>query len=334
MDKRKFKEDEIGLIARTMMQGATADDVAWFIKTCERTGLDPFARQIMPTSRNSRQTDGSYKTTWSSLTTIDGLRKIAVDSGDYEGQEGPWWCGEDGEWKEVWTDPKKPCLAAKVLVHRKNFKTGMTGIAKYASYVQRKKDGNPNNVWSQLGDHMTAKCAEALGLRRAYPNEMAGLYTDDEMEQVLQLEKQESEGNREAAASHTDGVTGFTATVLDQGWDIPAQETFAAGLEALYALYKQQDKNEDYLVLAEDWKKRMQSEGSGVVLADLGTFIEFMGLSFRLKTILKNGGKEGEYQKQHDKWAARLAKDDHAYVLGELSAFVTKCENAKPKGAK
>lgn len=187
MSNRKFTAEEKALIHRTFMvdaQGklASNDDLDLFIATCERTGLDPFARQIMASSRNT-QRDGKWVTVWTWLVTIDGLRKIAVDSGDYEGQEGPWWCGKDGIWHEVWTDTK-PCYAAKVTVHRKGFRVGLSGIAKYESYVQKKKDGTPNNVWQNLGDHMTAKCAEALALRRAYPNEMAGLYTQDEMAQA------------------------------------------------------------------------------------------------------------------------------------------------------
>lgn len=175
---RKFTPEEIKLIHRTQMAGASPDDVALFVATCERTGLDPFARQIMPSSRNVNK-NGSWVTVWNWLVTIDGLRKIAVDSGDYEGQEGPWWCGKDGAWKEIWTADTAP-FAAKVLVHRKGFRTGLAGIARYDAYVQKKKDGQPNSVWSTLADHMTAKCAEALALRRAYPNEMAGLYTEDE----------------------------------------------------------------------------------------------------------------------------------------------------------
>ena len=140
MSTRKFTPEEIALIHRTYMEGAKADDVALFVATCERTGLDPFARQIMPSSRNT-QKNGQWVTLWTWLVTIDGLRKIAVDSGDYEGQEGPWWCGEDGAWHEVWTK-KGPCFAAKVLVHRKGFRTGLSGIAKYESYVQ-KKEGRP-----------------------------------------------------------------------------------------------------------------------------------------------------------------------------------------------
>ena len=175
---RKFTPEEVGLIGRNMMKGASPDDVALFVATCERTGLDPFAGQIMPSSRNT-QKNGAWVTIWGCIVKIDGFRKIAVDTGEYEGQEGPWWCGPDGAWKDLWTGDK-PCYAAKVLVHRKGFRTGLAGIAKYSAYVQNKKDGGPNSVWTTLGDHMTAKCAEALALRRAFPNELAGLYTEDE----------------------------------------------------------------------------------------------------------------------------------------------------------
>ena len=92
MSTRKFSQDEIDLISRTMMQGASHDDVLLFIATSERTGLDPFTRQIMPSSRNTKKGE-KWVTVWTWIVTIDGLRKIAVDSGDYEGQDGPFWCG-------------------------------------------------------------------------------------------------------------------------------------------------------------------------------------------------------------------------------------------------
>lgn len=179
---RKFTQEEVGLIHRTMMEGASKDDVALFVATCERTGLDPFARQIMPTSRKVKKNE-VWTTVWGNLTTIDGLRKIAVDTGEYAGQEGPWWCGSDGLWKEVWL-AKTPPQAAKVIVHRKGFTHGLPAVALFDAYAQKTKEGKLNSVWSNLGELMIAKCAEALALRKAFPNEMAGLYTADEMAQA------------------------------------------------------------------------------------------------------------------------------------------------------
>lgn len=248
MSTRKFTPEEIALIHRTYMEGAKADDVALFVATCERTGLDPFARQIMPSSRNT-QKNGQWVTLWTWLVTIDGLRKIAVDSGDYEGQEGPWWCGEDGVWHEVWTK-KGPCFAAKVLVHRKGFRTGLSGIAKYDSYVQKKKDGQPNSVWAGLGDHMTAKCAEALALRRAYPNEMAGLYTSDEMAQA---------GFEVPADPKPEVQTEEPAEPIIKGWTIEAQEQFAILADRLYTAFRDAGKMNLHAAEAEKWRKRMST---------------------------------------------------------------------------
>lgn len=255
MAKRTFTEDEKALIQRTMMQGASKDDVALFVATCERTGLDPFARQIMPSIRNT-QKDGKWITTWTWLVTIDGLRKIAVDSGDYEGQEGPWWCGKDGAWKEIWTEDK-PCYAAKVLVHRKGFRVGLSGIAKYESYVQKKKDGQPNNVWSNLGDHMTAKCAEALALRRAYPNEMAGLYTADEMAQAGFSVQEDLKPEVKPSDHHSEKVP------------LEALDAHAELQDRMYSAFKAAGKEDKYAAEAKKWRERLASDDPATVIKSM-----------------------------------------------------------------
>lgn len=167
----RFSRDQINLIKRSICENASDDELALFLQQCDRTGLDPFSRQIYAIRiRGKMQT----------LVSIDGFRVIAERSGKYVGQIGPFWCGEDGEWMDVWTGKGQP-HAARIGILRSDFKEPCWGVARYASYAQ---PGSP--TWAKMGDVMTAKCAEALALRRAFPAELSGLYTSDEMEQATE----------------------------------------------------------------------------------------------------------------------------------------------------
>ena len=168
-DQKYWSAEQLSALKQLGLSNASNGDLAVFFHQAQKTGLDPFARQIYMIERGGR---------FGIQSSIDGLRIVAQRSGEYAGQSGPFWCGEDGKWVDVWLH-KTPPLAAKVGVYRQGFPEALYAVARWDSYAV------PNNpIWKKMPDLMLAKCAEALALRKAFPNDLSGIYTDDEMSQA------------------------------------------------------------------------------------------------------------------------------------------------------
>jgi phage recombination protein Bet len=175
-----FSPESIDLIKRTIAVGATDDELKLFLYTAKKSGLDPLVRQIYFVKRKSKTKEGQWEERMTMQTSIDGLRVIAERSGKYNGQTkveyGP--VGDDGrpEWAEVG-------------VYKKGFEHPTYGRAYWDEYVatrydQYSKKNVPSGMWGKMPKLMLAKCAEALALRKAFPQDLSGIYTSEEMAQA------------------------------------------------------------------------------------------------------------------------------------------------------
>lgn len=179
-----FSNQQLEMIQHSVMPGANPLEFDLFLNLCKAKRLDPLTRQIYAVKVGGK---------WQTFASIDGLRVIAERSGNYGGQTEPYWCGPDGEWREVWLEDEPPA-AAKVGVWKRGYLHPTWGVATFKSYGKGK-----GNNWVSMPDVMLLKCAEALALRKAFPDDLSALYVREEFaEDVAQRAASTPEKSRPA----------------------------------------------------------------------------------------------------------------------------------------
>lgn len=164
----EFTTDQIALIKSQIAIGATDDELKLFLYQAKRTGLDPLARQIYFVKRQGKGTI---------QTGIDGFRIIAERSNEYAGQDAPIFTETPGA-----THPD----VCTVVIYRWRGETRYPagiGVAYWSEYVP---NAGQDFMWKKMPHTMLSKVAEALGLRKAFPQDLSGIYSDEEMEQASQ----------------------------------------------------------------------------------------------------------------------------------------------------
>lgn len=148
-----------------------------FLQVVRRTGLDPFAKQVYAIPFG-----GKYQI----IVGIDGFRLIAQRSAQYAGQTPIQWLradgSDEGRWVSAWVPalwggaPDEKPLAARVGIIRKGFAEPLVTVVTWAEF------GGRGGNWQNRPAHMLAIRAESHGLRRAFPNDLGGLYTPEDFE--------------------------------------------------------------------------------------------------------------------------------------------------------
>ena len=156
--------EQIELIRRTVAKDATDDELQLYFFDCKRRGVHPLDKLIHFTKRAGRYTP---------ITSIDFMRSRAAGSGAYAGNEDAIFMDTSGPF---------PSLAT-VTVYRLvgGVRCPFTGTARWAEYYPGDQSGA---MWKKMPHTMLGKCAEALALRKGFPEELAGLYAKEEMDQA------------------------------------------------------------------------------------------------------------------------------------------------------
>jgi len=155
--------EQVQLIKNTVAKGSTDDELKLFLYVAKKTGLDPLAKQIHFVKRSGQMTI---------QTAIDGYRAIAERTGQLAGIDDP-----------IYETESELPSKATVTVYRivKGQRVPFTASARWDEYAPQ---GNQAFMWKKMPYLMLGKCAESLALRKAFPNNLSGIYTNEEMEQA------------------------------------------------------------------------------------------------------------------------------------------------------
>ncbi|QHO91956.1 phage recombination protein Bet [Actinomyces sp. 432] len=184
-DQTEWTPAQVAALQQLGVADASPADLAVFLHQAQRTGLDPFARQLYMIGRYDRR---SGRTKQTIQTGIDGLRLVAARRAERMGVP---LSISAAEYADPRTGDFRPVLPAGVapLAARVTVRLGdgtYEATAYLSEYAQTGRDGSPTGMWARMPMTMLGKCAEAQALRKACPMDLSGIYTAEEMQQADQ----------------------------------------------------------------------------------------------------------------------------------------------------
>lgn len=198
-----MSSNQLALIRRTIATDCNDAEFDLFMAAARSAGLDPFRKQISPIVFNKNKPD---KRRMSIITTIDGLRVIASPSGRYRPDEDE----PEFTFNPEEKGPTNPLGLEKAKVRIYIDDKPVTGVAYWSEFAPitdewgedeatgrrrptGKKTLDTGGNWGRMPRVMLAKCAEAQALRKAFPEDMSGLYEQAELDQAKVVEVLPSE---------------------------------------------------------------------------------------------------------------------------------------------
>ena len=156
---------DIEVLRKSKFKGFSDDEMSYAARVCRQLSLSPFLNQIHFIKRGSAVT---------TQVGIDGLRLAAQRAGGYAGSD-------DGVFEM--NEGSKIPVKATVTVYKmvEGVRCSFTASAMWSEYCP---GAGQDHMWKKMPQTMLAKCAEAKALRKAFPAELAGIYSNEEMQQA------------------------------------------------------------------------------------------------------------------------------------------------------
>jgi hypothetical protein len=199
----ELSEREIAALRAEYCKGFTDEQAETCFTFCRLRGLLP-GKHVLFQLRRSKEWDEFARakvevTKIVFITTIDASRLIAQRTGQYAGQapEQYIYLDENGAPsiiseiplpqtplppKGTQALPREP-WAVRTTVFRKDFPQPISSVARFDAYAATYKTQEGiqlTEMWVKRGPEQLAKCSEMLSLRRAFPEELGGLYIAEE----------------------------------------------------------------------------------------------------------------------------------------------------------
>ena len=169
MENEMIRKENSNLLLATVAKGATEAEFQMFLEFCKSTGLNPFKKEIwfIKTGENVQI-----------MTGINGFLAIANRNPNYDGME-------------VSIDEQDgKLISATAKVYRKDRKYPSCATVYLNEYFKPSKFGN--GMWEKMPKMMLQKVAKSVALREAFPQELGGMYTQEEMPAEFSLENQKT----------------------------------------------------------------------------------------------------------------------------------------------